>query len=272
MKIAKYENEYYAVRGKSMVGLKSFSIENLLDTKKIERIEDYFDEHLDNARGIPERLDPPLKPGILACLGRNYAEHAKETGHNVPKEPVFFSKAVSSITGHGHDIIYPKIVTQLDYEVELAVIIGKRGKYISKEDAWDYIAGYTIMNDVSARDHQFRYENQWFVGKSFDTFAPIGPWIIDRFELGDPHNLNLKTQVNGEIRQNSNTSNMIFKIDFLINFISNVLTLEPGDVILTGTPSGVALGTKDQRFLKVGDRIEMEIEKIGKLENSVIKE
>ncbi len=272
MRIAKFENEYYAVRENRMVKLKSFSVNDLMEREKIKEIEIFFNDNIDLSVPVPEKLDPPVLPKTLMGIGRNYAEHAKETGHNAPKEPVFFSKAVTSIIGHGHDIKYPKIVTQLDYEVELAVIIGKRGKYIPKEDAMEYIAGYTIMNDVSARDHQFRYENQWFVGKSFDTFAPLGPWIVDKYEINDPQNLKLKTMVNNEIRQNSNTMNMIFKIDFLINFISNVLTLEPGDIISTGTPSGVAMGMKEPKFLQIGDVIEMEIEKIGILKNRVIKE
>lgn len=269
MKIAKFENKYYAVKNSKMVPIENFSIDYFMDRKKIKEIEDYFDDNEKKSIKIPEKLDPPVNPRKLMCLGRNYAEHARETGHAPPKEPVFFSKATSAIIGHGHDIIYPKIVTQLDYEVELAVVIGKNGKNISKEDAWDYIAGYTIMNDVSARDHQFRYDQQWFVGKSFDTFAPMGPWIVDKYEIGDPNSLYLKTKVNGEIRQDSNTSYMIFRIDFLINFISNVLTLEKGDVISTGTPGGVAMGMKDDKFLKPGNIIDMEIEKIGKLTNRV---
>jgi len=271
MKIAKFKNRYYVVEENSMVLLNDFSLDYLMDKNKLKEIKDYFEDNKKKSIILPDKLDPPVNPRKLMCIGRNYAEHAKETGHTPPKEPVFFLKAPSAIIGHGHDIIYPEIVTKLDYEVELAVIIGKDGKYISKEDAWSYVAGYTIMNDVSARDHQFRYDQQWFVGKSFDTFAPMGPWIVDKYEIVDPNNLDLKTWVNGEIRQNSNTSNMIFKIDFLISFISNVLTLEKGDVISTGTPSGVAMGMDEQKFLKPGDTIEMEIENIGKLINKVKK-
>ncbi len=271
MKIAKFKNRYYAVGENSMVLLDDFSLDYLMDKNKVKEIKDYFEDNKKRSINLPDKLDPPVNPRKLMCLGRNYAEHAKETGHTPPKEPVFFSKAPSATIGHGHDIIYPDIVTQLDYEVELAVIIGKEGKHISMENAWDYVAGYTIMNDVSARDHQFRYDQQWFVGKSFDTFAPIGPWIVDKYEIIDPNNLDLKTWVNGEIRQKSNTSYMIFKIDFLISFISNVLTLEKGDVISTGTPSGVAMGMNEQKFLKPGDVIEMEIENIGKLINTVKK-
>lgn len=272
MKIASFNNGYYAVVNSKMFPIRHFSIENLMNRDWILNLEKELNENSEEFINVPEMLDPPIIPRKLMAVGRNYAEHALEAGHNLPKEPVFFFKAQSSIIGHNHPIIYPKIVTQLDYEVELAVIIGKRGKYISKEEALEYVAGYTIMNDVSARDHQYRYDQQWFVGKSFDTFAPLGPWIVDKFEIKNPQNINLKTMVNGEIRQNSNTSKMIFKIDYLINFISNVLTLEPGDIISTGTPSGVALGMKDPKYLKIGDVIEMEIENIGTLKNHIISE
>ncbi len=152
------------------------------------------------------------------------------------------------------------------------MVIGRRGKYIDREEALEYVAGFTIMNDVSARDHQFRYEKQWFFGKSFDTFAPLGPWIVDRFTVGDPNQLSIKTWVNDDLRQNSNTSNLIFKVQDLINFISQGITLEPGDVISTGTPGGVGFARKPPQLLRVGDVVSIEIEKIGRLTNKVVEE
>ncbi|MEM1658476.1 MAG: fumarylacetoacetate hydrolase family protein [Candidatus Jordarchaeales archaeon] len=214
-------------------------------------------------------LAPVPRPGKIICLGLNYSDHAEEAGLEPPKEPILFSKPATAVVGHEDPVIYPKVSSQVDYEVELAVIIGKKGKDISEEDAYDYIAGYTVFNDVSARDIQFRGV-QWFRGKSFDTFAPMGPCLALKDEIPDPHNLRIQMKVNGETRQDSSTGNMIFKIPFLVSFISADMTLEPGDVIATGTPAGVGVYSKPPKLLKPGDVMEATIEKIGTLRNKVV--
>uniref|UniRef100_A0A7C3RL29 FAA hydrolase family protein n=1 Tax=Dictyoglomus thermophilum TaxID=14 RepID=A0A7C3RL29_DICTH len=213
-------------------------------------------------------LPPILKPQKILALGRNYSEHAKELGHKIPKEPVFFSKAPSSLIGHEDKIVYPSFLTRVDPEVELGVIIKKKGKYIKEEDAWDYVLGYTIVNDVTARDMQaedFQNTNPWFRSKSFDTFCPIGPFLVFKEDLKEPHNLNIELRVNGEVRQKDNTKNMLFKIPQIISYISKHLTLEAGDIIATGTPSGIAP-------INPGDVVECLVEKVGVLRNKVVEE
>lgn len=210
------------------------------------------------------------KPGKIICAGMNYKSHISEQDGRFPDKPVLFCKANSCIIKDGNDIIYPAGVNELDYEVELAVIIGKSMKNIKPEDAGNYIYGYTIINDVTARDLQ-KAEGQWFRAKSFDTFGPVGPKIIPGDEIKDPQNLNLKSFVNGELRQDSNTNDMIFKVYDLISFISFSMTLEAGDLIATGTPAGVGLFMKKKSLLEPGDEIICEIENIGKLINKVIR-
>jgi 2-keto-4-pentenoate hydratase/2-oxohepta-3-ene-1,7-dioic acid hydratase in catechol pathway len=207
-------------------------------------------------------------PGKLICVGMNYKSHILEQDGRFPEKPVLFAKSISSIIKNGENIIYPEQTTQLDYEVELAVIIGKRMKNIAESRVPDFIYGYTVMNDITARDCQ-KSDGQWFRSKSFDTFAPIGPEIILKENLTDAQNLNLKSYVNGEMRQNSNTSDMIFKINELISFISMSMTLERGDLISTGTPAGVGIFMKEKKLLMPGDEIVCEIEKIGTLVNKV---
>ncbi|MGC8581852.1 MAG: fumarylacetoacetate hydrolase family protein [Thermoplasmata archaeon] len=270
MKVARVNNKYYAVNGSTLIDLNNFSLEYLLEEDKVKDLE----MKITNKEGIPVPyvIDPPVTPPKILAAGLNYVDHARETNQEPPKEPIFFQKASTAIIGHGQNIILPRSVTQLDYEAELAVVIGKRGKYISKYRAYEYVLGYTIMNDVSSRDHQFKYNKQWFVGKSFDTFAPLGPFIVDKWSIGNPHALNIECKVNGIIRQNSNTSRMIFDIPTLIEFISNVLTLEPFDVISTGTPSGVALYKTPSQYLKDNDVVEINIENIGVLKNIIKSE
>lgn len=219
------------------------------------------------------RLLPPIpNPGKIICLGLNYIDHAEEQGVKPPAEPIIFFKPRTSLTGPYDDIVYPKIVKQLDYEGELVVIIGKRGKNIREEDAMDYVFGYTIMNDVSARDIQFG-DKQWTRGKSFDTFAPCGPWIVTKDEIPDPHRLKILTKVNNELRQNSSTANMVFKIPRIVSSMSMVMTLEPGDMISTGTPAGVGYFMKPEpKLLSVGDVVEVSIESIGTIRNRVVAE
>jgi len=270
MKVAKIDNKYYAVKGSTLIDLKNFSLESLMN----EDIVKDLDREITNKEGIPlpSVMDPPVTPPKILAAGLNYEDHAKETNQKPPKEPIFFQKASTAIIGHGQNIILPKSVNQLDYEAELAVVIGKRGKYISRDRAYEYVLGYTIMNDVSSRDHQFKYNKQWFVGKSFDTFAPLGPWIVDKWSIGNPHSLDIECKVNGITRQNSNTSRMIFDIPTLIEFISSILTLEQFDVISTGTPSGVALSKTPSQYLKDNDVVEIKIEKIGLLRNTIKSE
>jgi acylpyruvate hydrolase len=215
------------------------------------------------------KLSPPiLAPGKILAVGLNYAAHAAEQSAKTPEFPLVFSKCVTALTGPRDEIRLPRISEMIDYEAELAVVIGKEARSVSADHAIDYIAGYTIMNDVTARDLQKR-ERQWVRAKGLDTFAPCGPWLVTADEIGDPHSLDIELRVNGEVRQRSNTSDLIFKIPQLIEFISQDLTLRRGDIISTGTPSGVGVFMEPPVFLKTGDEIEVEVEQIGLLRNRV---
>ncbi len=212
---------------------------------------------------------PIAHPNKITCIGLNYADHAREGGHEPPAAPIFFLKSHNTICGPGDAIKLPPNSTQVDYEAELAVVIGKRGSRISEADAHQYIAGYTILHDVSARDMQFG-DKQWFRGKSCDTFAPTGPWIVTPDELTDPHNLRISLTLNGETLQDSNTSNLIFKVPFLISYLSQSVTWEVGDLISTGTPPGVGFARKPPLFMKAGDSVSVSVEGIGTLTNPVV--
>ena len=213
-------------------------------------------------------LHPLPNPSKIICLTFNYPKHAEEQNYVSTKEPVIFIKPRTTLCGTGSEIRCPNFVKQLDYEIELAVIIGKTCKNIDEIASKDYIFGYMIFNDVSARDIQMR-DKQFTRGKSFDTFAPCGPWITSAEEITDVGNLQLTTRINGQVRQNSSTKNMFINIPSIVSKLSQVMTLEKGDVIATGTPEGVALNNPDTPFLKDGDEIEMEIEKLGKIQNTV---
>ena len=205
-------------------------------------------------------LIAPCNPGKIICLGINYKAHGDEFGHSLPEDPLIFMKAVSSVIGPEENIIYPPYWTKrVDYEAELAIVVGKKAKCVKKEKIDDYIFGYTCLNDVTARDLQ-RKDGQWIRAKSFDTFCPIGPAIVTNL---DPSSLNIRSYVNGELRQNSNTSFMIFDVPTIFEFVSHVMTLEPGDIIATGTPEGIGA-------LTPGDVVEVEVEGIGRLKNSVV--
>ncbi len=208
-------------------------------------------------------------PGKIICVGMNYKSHVREQDGRFPEKPVLFSKAKSCIIKNGENIVYPPEVKELDYEVELAVIIGRKMKNVSEDKVLDYIYGYTIMNDITARDIQ-QNEGQWYRAKSFDTFGPIGPVIISKDKIPDPQNLNLKSYVNNELRQNGNTSDMLFSTYELISYISGSIALEVGDLISTGTPAGVGIFMKEKKMLRPGDVVVCEIEKIGKLENKIV--
>ncbi len=213
-------------------------------------------------------LAPVPRPGKIIAVGLNYMDHAIETKMEIPTSPVIFAKFSTSVTGPYDQVVMPEADVQLDYEAELAVVIGRRGKSIARERAMEYVAGYMPLNDVSARKWQFA-DKQWVRGKSCDTFCPMGPWLTTRDEVPDPHNLNITARVNGSTVQDSNTSNLIFTIPDLIHFISGAITLEPGDVIATGTPAGVGVFRQPPCFLKVGDVVEVEVEGLGKLMNSI---
>ncbi len=217
-------------------------------------------------------LAPLLNPPKILCLGLNYVDHAAEQGKAPPEEPTLFMKPRTTIVGPYDDVVKLDWVTQLDYECELAVVIGQGGKNISMDDAFNHVFGYMVFNDVSARDIQFK-DRQWTRGKSFDTFAPMGPWITTSDEIDDPHSLKMVTTVNGEVRQNSTTEQMFLKIPQIIHKISKVMTLEPGDVIPTGTPAGVALYLKPSpKFLEKDDVVKLSIDGLGSLENKIISD
>ncbi|MEJ5253598.1 MAG: fumarylacetoacetate hydrolase family protein [Chthonomonadetes bacterium] len=216
-------------------------------------------------------LPPVTRPQKILAIGANYREHCAESGMPIPQKPIVFVKVTSALTAHGEAIVYPRITQELDYEGELAVVIGRRARRVSEEEAMHYVAGYTIMNDVSARDLQ-RTEGQWSRAKGCDTFAPCGPWLVTADEIADPHNLRIETFVNGEVRQQASTGDMIFAIPKLIAHIAAGITLLPGDIITTGTPAGVGVYRQPKGLLQPGDEVVIRIEGIGELRNHVVAE
>jgi 2-keto-4-pentenoate hydratase/2-oxohepta-3-ene-1,7-dioic acid hydratase in catechol pathway len=212
-------------------------------------------------------------PNKIICIGLNYRKHAEETNAPIPQYPILFNKFSNTLTGHGQEIPLPRVSEKVDYEAELVIVIGKKAKYISKEEALSYVFGYCNVNDLSARDLQMRTQ-QWLLGKSCDKFSPLGPYLVTSDEVGDPNQLEIKCTVNGEVRQNSHTSDMIFPCDEIVSYISQHMTLVPGDIILTGTPQGVVLGypLEKQVYLKDGDQVTIEIEKLGSLTNTMVAE
>ncbi|MEM7027305.1 MAG: fumarylacetoacetate hydrolase family protein [Pseudomonadota bacterium] len=218
-----------------------------------------------------ELLAPIIKPDKLFGVTLNYADHIEETGLEKPEYPTFFNKQNSCVIGHDAAIHLPRVSEKLDYEGELGLVIGKRCRNISEEQAKQVIAGYTIVNDVSVRDWQMR-SHTWTLGKSFDTHGPIGPWIVTSDELGDPHSLDIKTWINDDKRQDSNTKHLIYDCYYLVHYLSQVMTLEPGDIIATGTSGGVGVKMKPRGYMHAGDSVTIEIEKIGKLTNKIINE
>jgi acylpyruvate hydrolase len=216
------------------------------------------------------RLHAPIDdPGKFICIGLNYRDHAEETGNPIPKEPPIFGKWSPSIIGPGDPILRPRGSKQLDWEVELGVVIGRTARFVSRESALDYVWGYTIINDASARDFQF-LTSQWMAGKIFETAAPVGPYIADRTEVPDPHSLGLRTIVNGKQMQNGNTKTFIFDVRYIVSYLSGLMTLSPGDLIATGTPPGVGLAIKPTPvFLQPGDVCRVEIDRLGAMENPI---
>jgi 2-keto-4-pentenoate hydratase/2-oxohepta-3-ene-1,7-dioic acid hydratase in catechol pathway len=218
------------------------------------------------------RLLAPLpRPGKILCVGLNYRDHAIESKMELPKVPAVFTKFSNAIVGHGANVIIPRMTQQADYEAEMAVVIGKKARRVEAKDWQEYVFGYTILNDVSARDVQLS-TSQWSLGKSFDTFAPIGPAIVGKDEIEDPHVLDISLSIDGEVLQHSNTRELIFKVPDLIAYLSSIITLEPGDVISTGTPAGVGLGRTPQRWLKAGETMTIAVEAIGTLTNPIVAE
>jgi 2-keto-4-pentenoate hydratase/2-oxohepta-3-ene-1,7-dioic acid hydratase in catechol pathway len=213
-------------------------------------------------------LAPVPRPGKIVCVGLNYRDHAEETGQAIPEEPVLFAKFANSVLGPDDTIHVPPFVEQPDYEAELGVVIGRPARRVDEADALEHVAGYTCVNDISARDLQFR-SSQWLLGKAIDGFCPIGPWLVTGDEVGDPQTLGIRCTVDEEVLQESSTKQMIFGVAALIAFISRTITLEPGDLIATGTPPGVGMARTPQRWLRDGERMTVEIERIGALTNTV---
>ncbi len=240
--------------------------EDFFGVDGIDRLKAWLQTNQQSCQKLSQdvRLGAPLcRPSKIVCIGLNYAKHAQESGMAIPKEPVLFFKATSAIVGPNDDVVIPKGSTKTDWEVELAVVIGKKASHVSKSEAMNHVAGYVLHNDYSEREFQLEREGQWVKGKSCDTFAPIGPFIATKDEIPNPNNLNLWLSVNGEELQNSNTSDFVFDIATSISYISEFMTLLPGDIISTGTPFGVGLGFNPPRYLKPGDVVELGIEGLG---------
>jgi 2-keto-4-pentenoate hydratase/2-oxohepta-3-ene-1,7-dioic acid hydratase in catechol pathway len=230
---------------------------------------------LQNNNSLPEanisRFSSPItRPSKIICIGLNYADHAKESNMEIPKEPIVFFKSTTALCGPDDNVVIPKNSTQTDWEVELAVVIGKKASYVSEADASKYIAGYALHNDYSEREHQLHRGGQWVKGKSADTFAPIGPYLVTPDEVKDIDNTRLWLKVNGKTMQDGTTKNLIFKVPFLVSYLSQFMTLLPGDVISTGTPAGVGLGMKPQVYLKPGDVIELGIDGMGEQKQTAV--
>ena len=246
--------------------------ENFFGTEGIERLHLWLVNNKINCPTVRDetRLGSPMvRPSKIVCIGLNYARHAAETGVNIPKEPVLFFKSTSALVGPNDDLILPKGSKKTDWEVELALVIGKKASYVNKVDALNHIAGYVLHNDYSERTFQLEKSGQWVKGKSCDTFAPMGPYIATKDEIKDPNNLNLWLKLNGKMMQNSNTSDFIFNIQIVVSYISQFMTLLPGDVISTGTPFGVGLGLNPPKYLKPGDVVELGIEGLGNAKQHV---
>ena len=209
--------------------------------------------------------------GKIICIGLNYSDHAEETGQKVPPEPIIFAKATSAVIGPNDDVEIPKKSVKSDWEVELGVIIGKEAKYISESESQSHIAGYCVINDLSEREFQIEHSGQWVKGKSCDTFGPIGPYLVTTDEVPDPQNLKMWLEVNGKMMQNGSTSTMVYGVNFLISYLSQFMSLQPGDIISTGTPPGVGMGMKPQVFLKAGDVMKLGIEGLGEQTQKTIQ-
>ena len=240
--------------------------ESFFENNGLQRLQEFVSDNKEKLQTIPigERLGCPVaRPSKIVCIGLNYADHAKETGAKVPEEPILFMKSTTAIIGPDDSITIPRNSVKTDWEVELAIVIGKRCSYIEESEAMDYVAGYALHNDVSEREFQIERGGTWDKGKGCDTFAPIGPWLVTKDEIKDINNLRLWLKVNGKIMQDGTTANLIFNLPKLISYTSQFMTLLPGDIISTGTPAGVAMGMSTQPYLKAGDVIELGIDGLG---------
>ena len=245
---------------------------NTLQTEKLNSIKSMNLSDLPKVEKI-DSLAPPISKtniGKFICIGLNYSDHAAEAGMEVPKEPIIFMKATSSVCGPNDDIIIPKNSTKSDWEVELGIIIGKETKYINENQSQDHIAGYCVVNDLSEREFQLEHQGQWVKGKSCDTFGPIGPYIVTTDEIKDPQNLGMWLEVNEQRMQEGSTSTMIYGVNFLVSYLSQFMSLQPGDIISTGTPPGVGMGKKPPIYLKTGDKIKLGIEGLGEQNQTTI--
>ena len=240
--------------------------EKFFATDGLLRLKNFVDEHKDNLEKLPGNIQlasPIARPSKIVCIGLNYIDHARETNATPPTEPVIFLKSSSALSGPFDDVVMPKGSKKTDWEVELAVVIGKRASYVSKAEAMDYVAGYCLHNDISEREFQLERGGTWDKGKGCDTFAPLGPALVTKDEIPDAGNLRLWLKLNGKTMQDGTTANLIFNIPFIISYVSEYMTLLPGDVISTGTPAGVGLGMTPQIYLKSGDVMELGIDGLG---------
>ena len=243
------------------------------DPENMERLSRWADENADSAPRISddERLGPAVaRPGKLICIGLNFSDHAKEAGMDPPEEPIIFFKATSAIVGPNDDVVIPRNSEKTDWEVELAIVIGKKASYVEKDCAFDHVAGYVLHNDYSEREFQLERCGQWVKGKSCDTFAPIGPFVATQDEIPDINNCGMWLTVNGETKQNGNTGTLIFDVPYLVSYLSQFMSLQPGDVISTGTPPGVGMGFNPPQFMKPGDVVELGIEGLGQSKQTAV--
>jgi 2-keto-4-pentenoate hydratase/2-oxohepta-3-ene-1,7-dioic acid hydratase in catechol pathway len=267
------------IAGDEVIGLHGAGFPDLISVigggaDALDRVARWIDNppHGEVLRTSQMRLQAPIpRPPKLICIGLNYRDHAEESKLPIPDIPTVFAKFSTAVIGHGHPVVLPKISTKPDYEAEFAVVIGRRGRHIPEAQWRDYVFGYTMVNDVSARDFQMA-TSQWMIGKTFDTFAPMGPAVVTADEIEDPHDLAISLTLSGEVMQSSNTGNLIFKVPYLIAFLSSVFTLEPGDVIATGTPGGVGFARKPPRWLRPGDEMRVQVDGLGELVNPVVAE
>ena len=265
---------YFRMAGKSMcLPFGEDYDEVFFETNGLERLSEWLKENGEDLPPFPEneRYGSPIaRPSKIVCIGLNYDDHARESGMEIPPEPVIFFKATSSFCGPNDDLILPRGGDKTDWEVELAFVIGKRASYVEESEAMDYLAGYALHNDYSERAFQLDRSGQWVKGKSCDTFAPFGPWLATQDEIKDPNNLKMWLKVNGETMQSSNSSNLHYKIPFLLSYVSQFMTLLPGDIISTGTPPGVGMGMDPQVYLQAGDLVELGIDQLGSSSQKVV--
>jgi len=248
--------------------------ENFFGIGGINRLQIWWSQHQGTCPKVPDQIrlgSPILRPSKIVCVGLNYGDHARESGLTLPIEPVIFFKSTTALAGPNDEVVIPRGSRKTDWEVELAVVIGKKSSYLTEREAMNHIAGYCLHNDYSERAYQMERSGQWVKGKSCDGFAPLGPWLVTPDEITDVHDLELWLSVNGEMMQQSNTREMIFKVPFLIHYISQFMTLLPGDLISTGTPAGVGLYKKPPVFLRAGDEVRLGIEGLGEAHQVMIQ-